>query len=208
MFVNELLNTKYSNDAAGRAKAQYEVDQLLGPNYWKKYGGLTKYNPGGPTENTFDNLPIVPGLQPLNSFETGFNPEGINPYTEANNFEQIDEYDEVTQRYKNKDQYDIDTNKALALTNLGLNAGAFIAEQFDAGNNQQLAMQNLTADNLYNQNYRRNRGDYDTNSGLYQPGKMGQMFAQYGGYLEDDEVEMTEEEIQEFLRNGGQIEYL
>ena len=31
---------------------------------------------------------------------------------------------------------------------------------------------------------------------------------QYGGYTEGDEVDMTEEELQEFLANGGEVEYI
>ena len=29
-----------------------------------------------------------------------------------------------------------------------------------------------------------------------------------GGYAEDDEVYMTEEELEDFLANGGEVEYL
>ncbi len=33
-------------------------------------------------------------------------------------------------------------------------------------------------------------------------------YMQEGGYAEDDEVEMTEEELEEFLANGGEVEYI
>ena len=75
---------------------------------------------------------------------------------------------------------------------------------------------NLTADNLYAQKTPTDRGDYDTNTGLYRPNEQGQVWnsrsAQFGGsmepYTEGDEVYMTEEELQEFLKNGGEVEYL
>jgi hypothetical protein len=75
---------------------------------------------------------------------------------------------------------------------------------------------NLTADNLYAQKTPTDRGDYDTNTGLYRPDEQGQNWnsrsAQFGGsmepYTEGDEVYMTDEELQEFLKNGGEVEYI
>ena len=78
---------------------------------------------------------------------------------------------------------------------------------------------NLTADNLYASDPSKDRGDYDTNSGLYRQDEMGQKWnsrsKQYGGNIyqdggmvEGDELDMTEEEIEEFLANGGELEYL
>lgn len=81
---------------------------------------------------------------------------------------------------------------------------------------------NLTADNLYATDPSRDRGDYDTNTGLYRPNDMGQTWnsrsKQMGGqndylnedpdYVDGDEVYMTDEQIQDYLARGGQIEYL
>lgn len=78
---------------------------------------------------------------------------------------------------------------------------------------------NLTADNLYASDPSKDRGDYDTNSGLYRQDEMGQKWNsrskqyggniyQEGGMVEGDELDMTEEEIEEFLANGGELEYL
>lgn len=79
--------------------------------------------------------------------------------------------------------------------------------------------ENLTADNLYASDPSKDRGDYDTNSGLYRLDEMGQKWnsrsKQYGGdiyqdggMVEGDEVDMTEEEIADFIANGGELEYL
>jgi hypothetical protein len=79
--------------------------------------------------------------------------------------------------------------------------------------------ENLLADNLYASDPSKDRGDYDTNSGLYRLDEMGQKWnsrsKQYGGAIyqdggmvEGDEVFMTEEEIQEFLANGGDLEFI
>jgi len=75
---------------------------------------------------------------------------------------------------------------------------------------------NLTADNLYASDPSRDRGDY-AESGLYRPDEQGQTWygrsAQMGGYIDDDfedgeEVYMTDEEIKEYMANGGQIEFI
>ena len=75
---------------------------------------------------------------------------------------------------------------------------------------------NLTADNLYASDPSRDRGDY-AESGLYRPDEQGQTWygrsAQMGGYVDDEfedgeEVYMTDEEIKEYMANGGQIEFI
>ncbi len=75
---------------------------------------------------------------------------------------------------------------------------------------------NLTADNLYASDPSRDRGDY-AESGLYRPDEQGQTWygrsAQMGGYIDDgfedgEEVYMTDEEIKEYMANGGQIEFI
>ena len=75
---------------------------------------------------------------------------------------------------------------------------------------------NFSADNLYASDPSRDRGDY-AESGLYRPDEQGQLWnsrsAQYGGYIDDDfedgeEVYMTDEEIKEYMANGGQIEFI
>lgn len=79
---------------------------------------------------------------------------------------------------------------------------------------------NFTADNLYASDPSRDRGDY-SESGLYRPDEQGQTWygrsKQYGGginfgedpdYVEGDEVYMTDDEIRQYMANGGQVEYL
>lgn len=75
---------------------------------------------------------------------------------------------------------------------------------------------NFTADNLYASDPSRDRGDY-AESGLYRPDEQGQTWygrsAQMGGYIDDnfedgEEVYMTDEEIKQYMANGGQIEFI
>jgi len=94
--------------------------------------------------------------------------------------------------------------------------------------------ENLSSNNLYASDPSRDRGDYDTNSGLYRPNEQGQMWnsrsAQYGGYIDEEEyydpyVEeeedeltyaeggekityMSEDQIRAFMAEGGQVEFL
>ena len=97
-----------------------------------------------------------------------------------------------------------------------------MVDRFQNKKNQKNMYKNLTADNIYGTDTSRDRGDYDTNSGLYRPDEMGQTWnsrsKQYGGqndylnedpdYVEGDELDMTDEEIQDYLAKGGEIEYL
>jgi hypothetical protein len=97
-----------------------------------------------------------------------------------------------------------------------------MVDRFQNKKNQKEMYKNLTADNIYGADTSRDRGDYDSNSGLYRPDEMGQTWnsrsKQYGGqndylnedpdYVEGDELDMTDEEIQDYLAKGGEIEYL
>ena len=79
--------------------------------------------------------------------------------------------------------------------------------------------EDLNSNNLYASKSTLDKGDYDTNSGLFRPDEQGAMresrskqyggdVYQDGGYVEGDEVFMTDEEIQEFLANGGDLEFI
>ena len=118
------------------------------------------------------------------------------------------------------------------------NAGVDIADSLKRGRESNKAenemYENLSSNNLYASDPSRDRGDYDTNSGLYRPNEQGQMWnsrsAQYGGYIDEEEyydpyVEeeedkltyanggekityMSEDQIRAFMAEGGQVEFL
>ena len=119
------------------------------------------------------------------------------------------------------------------------NAGVDIADSVRRGiesNKAQNEMyENFNSNNLYASDPSRDRGDYDTNSGLYRPNEQGQMWnsrsKQFGGYIdeeeyydpyleEDEEDELTyakggekitymsEDQIRAFMAAGGQVEFL
>ena len=116
------------------------------------------------------------------------------------------------------------------------NAGVDIADSIRRGKESNKAenemYENLSSNNLYASDPSRDRGDYDTNSGLYRPDEQGQTWnsrsKQFGGYideeeyydpyLEEDELTyakggekityMSEDQIRAFMAAGGQVEFL
>ena len=121
---------------------------------------------------------------------------------------------EFTMNFKTKSTRD--PQAAILTTNAALEGVTGMIDRWRNKKNEKQMYKNLTADNLYAQQAHRDRGDYDTNSGLFRPDEQGQLWnsrsKQYGGqmsdYNEGDEVYMTDEELENFLKNGGQVEYL
>jgi hypothetical protein len=125
--------------------------------------------------------------------------------------------EDVAVDYKVKNS--VDPEAIINVTNAGIRGVTGILNRRDAARQEAKMSDNLTADNLYASDPSKDRGDYDTNSGLYRMDEMGQKWnsrsKQYGGNIyqdggmvEGDEVFMTDEEIQEFLANGGDLEFI
>jgi hypothetical protein len=158
-----------------------------------------------------------PFSQPKKNALTG-EMSGIDNITSNANLEYKDDAD-VSQDFKNKQSWDID-GKALA--DDSLIAANALAQQFEMANanKQQNQLQaNLTsAETNFGISNEDNSGDYDPNSGLFRPDKMGAMQSKYGGGVyamggntedEDEDVEyMTEDQIKRFLAEGGELEYV
>lgn len=117
---------------------------------------------------------------------------------------------------KFKDKTNIDGEAAVNVFNAGVSGITGLLNRKDDKMNEMKMMDNLTSDNLYASDPSLDRGDTDTNTGLYRPDEMGQTWnsrsKQYGGamddYTEGDEVFMTDEELDNFLANGGEVEYI
>jgi hypothetical protein len=233
--INQIMNSSAS--AAEKNKAREKV-VLQMQQRWdvidrtansRKYGGaLNKFMPdallGKETSVSMENNPAAPNvdidkdfrLPTVSSKEAGqqlFEQSRKNLQGEANY--QPDEY---TVDYKSKSTVN-DTQGALNSFNAAARGATGIIDRL-AGRKQEAQMyDNLNADNLYASDPSRDRGDYDTNSGLYRPDEQGQTWnsrsAQYGGsiyeeggYVEGQEVYMTDDELDEFLANGGEVEYI
>lgn len=128
------------------------------------------------------------------------------------------EPDEYSVDYKAKKKWLGDRQGAILSTYGAAEGVAGFVDRWKNRNNDVDVYNNTTADNLYASDPSRQRGHYSitgSDYGLFNSPDQGQtwgsMSAKYGGssnYTEGDEVEMTEEELAEFLANGGQVEYL
>ena len=119
--------------------------------------------------------------------------------------------------------------------NAGVDIADSVKRNIDSRKSENQMYENLSSNNLYASDPSRDRGDYDTNSGLYRPDEQGQMWdsrsKQFGGYIdeeeyydpyteEDEEDELTyanggekitymsEDQIRAFMAEGGQVEFL
>jgi hypothetical protein len=120
--------------------------------------------------------------------------------------------------FKNKDTYEVDAQGMLLSGNAGARGILDFFERRDEKRRNKNFNDRFTADNLYASDPSRDRGDYDTNTGLYRPNEQGQIwnsrskqlggFMQEGGYAEGDVVDMTPEELEEFIANGGEVEII
>ena len=117
------------------------------------------------------------------------------------------------------------------------NTGVDIADSFkrniDSRKSENEIYENYNSNNLYASDPSRDRGDYDTNSGLDKPDAQGEMWnsrsKQFGGYIDEEEyydpyteeedeltyanggekiTYMSEDQIRAFMAEGGQVEFL
>jgi hypothetical protein len=233
--INQIMNSSASTAEKNKAREkvvlqmQQRWDVIDRATNSRKYGGaLNKFIPqallGTETSVSMENNPAAPNvdidkdfrLPTVSSKEAGqqlFEQSRKDLQAEANY--QPDEY---TVDYKSKSRVN-DTQGALNSFNAAARGVTGIIDRL-AGRKQEAQMyDNLNADNLYASDPSRDRGDYDTNTGLYRPDEQGQSWnsrsAQYGGsiyeeggYVEGQEIYMTDDELDEFLANGGEVEYI
>jgi hypothetical protein len=119
--------------------------------------------------------------------------------------------------YKVKNMYNVDFEKGVNQFNTGVNQA--LAMFGERGSRKRMAdmQNNLTADNLYGSTGIQDRGTYESNSGLFRPDEMGFKgivrdggFMQDGGdvYDEDGITWMSEDQIRQFLAEGGELEFI
>jgi hypothetical protein len=192
---------------------------FLGKN---QYGGLNRFLPqallGDETPVSMENNPANSKLTlpTRSSKEVGqeLMMDSRKKLQEEANYEP----DEYSVDYKNKKQWLGDNQGAILSANAGIEGLAGFIDRAKNNKRQAKMYENLTADNLYASDPSRDRGDYvisGTDKGLYRPDEQGQNWgsrsAQQGGssnYTEGAIVDMTEEELADFIANGGQVEYL
>lgn len=90
---------------------------------------------------------------------------------------------------KVKDTWQINTPQAINTLNAGITGVAGMINRMKDKKRNAKMYDNLTADNLYASDPSRDRGDYDTNTGLYRPDQQGATHtsrsARYGGMYQD-----------------------
>lgn len=114
--------------------------------------------------------------------------------------------EEYTVDYKVKNAFNVNYPMAIGAKNAGLNKLA----SFIKGR-QEEDFTPLTQEQMTGTMARREEGLYDE-YGNYKPDKQSNigsgLFSKYGGSTVGDELDMTEEEIEEFLANGGELEFI
>jgi hypothetical protein len=111
----------------------------------------------------------------------------------------------------------VDPEAALNMFNSAASFGLGLAGRKDQREQErQMYEQNFNPMKLYGTKARRDRGDWEVNQGSYRFDQQGSnrlgRSKQYGGPMtdpnEDDVTYMTDEQIQEFMAAGGEIEFL
>ena len=207
--INAPINNFYANQNSFNKPNEVNVDPSLDPNI----------------------MPKLPTVSTMDAFNNSFKKKPTGD-------EQI-AIDVEKQNNKGKLTFGKNNTGVSEARIQTFNAGVDIADSLRRGietNKAQNEMyENLSSNNLYASDPSRDRGDYDTNSGLYRPDEQGQMWnsrsKQFGGYIdeeeyydpyleEDEEDELTyakggekitymsEDQIRAFMAAGGQVEFL
>ena len=167
------------------------------------------------------NRPVDKDAENFNSITTDPNQTKDNKITSLD-FGDPSNDDLIAQDVENRRKFNgvnFDTK-----LNMGLDAFTGGMRGLDQAKQQnEMYANNFNADSLYGASTNKDKGDYvayGQQTGMFRPNETGQEtmgrfaygqsggYMQEGGYAEGDVVDMTEEELAEFLANGGQVEYL
>jgi hypothetical protein len=120
----------------------------------------------------------------------------------------------VSQDFKNKQAWNINGTGLMNSVNFGANALSQGLENINSNKQQNQMYANIVPQEIKNAY---NVGDYETDSGDFRPNDQGSKKSKYGGgiyamggnFADDDEDAqwMTQEEIDEFRANGGELEF-
>ena len=213
-------------------KAQVGVEQPFDPNKNNLGDYLSFKAPEIEDNETFappteDNtIKPLTKEQELLKYQRGYNQQlgYVDPKVAGESISGIGTTDKPILQKGTSEDYQVkkDWDKTRANFDMGLmavNAGLDIADQIRARKQENQMLANITAaETNYGISNADDRGDYDPNSGLFRPDQMGAMQSKYGGGIyamggntaeEDEDVQyMTQEEIDDFIANGGELEYL
>ena len=122
---------------------------------------------------------------------------------------------QVSQKFKNKQEWNIDAKGALDFGNMAGNKLAGFMERAQQAKQNRNMGSKYDASNLYAQTDERDRGTYDQ-LGQFKLDETGfKGVVKYGGYMEEGgsyeeggDTWMSEEQIQQFLAEGGELEFV
>ena len=217
--LNKQANDLTLKIQAEEAKLKKIVDAKLAGK--KRFGGIPQANYGFQTPVTEDDRtkPALDRMQTMSSKDAGT--QLLNTQLDKMREEYGEKPGVVSVDYRNKNMWELNPeigniqfNTALAgatgLKNIGDTKGVQ-ADLYNAFYGDASAPKTAMID----------KGRYDTNTGILKPNEQGfEKRVQYGGSIyedggsvyddmeEGDEVMMTPEELQEFLNNGGEVEYI
>lgn len=233
-YAKEAAMEKALEDAQYKQFEPSIYDQKLG----FRYGGLPKAQTGPPVKKESDPTTTTTQFGNIMSKNNSLTPNmSMNPNNLKGMPDQLSkqflETSKKEEGLKDDDIIAIDKQRApgnftgedgVNAFNVGATAVTGFLNNLDAAKQQkEMYENNFTSDNMYAATNSKDRGDYvdygqqlgqfrydqmgsDT-SGRFAYGQTGG-YMQEGGYAEDDEVYMTEEELEDFLANGGEVEYL
>jgi len=114
-------------------------------------------------------------------------------------------------KFKVKNMYNVDFERGVNVGNALMNRGLAIAGELGDRNRRAQMANNLTADNLYGSTNSRDRGTYETNSGLFRPDEKGfKGVVKHGGaiYKTGGVTYMSADQVKRFLAEGGELEFV
>ena len=218
--INKKANDLVIKKQAEEAKLKKRVDNLLAGK--KRFGGIPMAQYGFQTPVTEDDRtkPALDRMQTMSSQDAGR--QLLNSQLDAMRQEYGEKPGTVSVDYKNKNMWEVDfpdiINKRI---NPALALATGLKDRADTKQIQNQLYNEFYGDAYAPERARIDRGNYDTNSGLFKPDQEGfEGVVRYGGSIyqdggsifedidEGDEVMMTPEELQEFLANGGEVEYI
>jgi hypothetical protein len=217
------------------------------PELFKKYGDGPKAQTGVQTPITYTNNPAFAGMSDVDLVSLNPGIEGLENSTLTSFMntntptrdqskdpeEMIIDPNQIGRQqaektfsgtpgdtsidFKTKNKYDKEA--IMNVANAGIRGVTGMIDRARNKKSEAKMYDNLTADNLYASDPSKDRGDYDTNTGLFRMDEQGQQWNsrskkyggniyQDGGMVEGDEMFMTDAEIQEFLANGGDLEFI
>jgi hypothetical protein len=174
--------------------------------------------PLDPNENNMSLSNLTNYFTEKKEGDPGTLPQSMQPKTYTVDPNQVNPG--VSQKFKNKSEWNVDLPALGDATIVAGNIFENIADSVRTNRQQQQLLENATAaETNYGINNQLDKGTYDPNSGLFRPDQMGfNGVVKYGGGVyatggstedEDEAVQyMTQEEIDDFIANGGELEYL